>query len=339
MSTLRSSIFVIFFLIITACSNSGPKKPDWINGLPKEYPPQIYLSGHGQSKYRAIAQDHARADLSKIFQVKLSEQSEDNVEFKGEIIKGKRLTQLQSSSSRNIKTSIDQVVSGIRIAESWQDPQSKQYHALALLDRNKMANGLRQTINQQDIATEKEIAQSQQQSELMVKINYANRALALQQSRQANQRVLAIIDPTGIGVPPRYNPTALLADRDALLSRLHIAVEIINDSIGDIESIVTGALARTGFQHEKNKDSANYLLKTRLNVDQSHDKKGWYWYRGSLQINLTNQKTGQDSGNFRWEIKVSAQNPELAMQRVRDTINRKLSSELRVVIIKLGLAQ
>ncbi|MFV1985023.1 MAG: LPP20 family lipoprotein [Thiohalomonadales bacterium] len=339
MSTLRSFIFVIFFLIITACNSSGPKKPDWVNGLPEDYPPQSYLSGHGQSKYRAIAQDHARADLSKIFQVKLSEQSEDNVEFKGEIIKGKRLTQLQFSSSRNIKTSIDQVVSGIRIAESWQDPQSKQYHALALLDRNKMANGLRQTINQQDIATEKEIAQSQQHSELMVKINYANRALALQQSRQANQRILAIIDPTGIGVPPHYNPAALLADRDALLSRLHIAVEITNDSIGDIESIVTGALARTGFQHEKNNDSANYLLKTRLDVDQSHDKKGWYWYRGSLQINLTNQKTGQDSGNFRWEIKVSAQNPELAMQRVRDTVNRKLSNELRVVIIKLGLAQ
>lgn len=339
MPTLRFLILIIPVLMLIACSSPTPRQPNWVHGQAEQYPAQLYLTGHGQSDFRSIAQDRARADLSKIFQVKLSEKSADSVDFKGETIDGKQQSQLQSRSSRYVSTSMEQIVSGIRIAEIWQHPHNKQYHTLAIMDRNKMSNGLRQTINQQDLTTEKEIALSQQQNELLMKINYANRSLALQRSRQANQRLLAIIDPTGIGVTPRYSLSALLADRDTLLKRLHISVEIIHDSIGDIESIVTGAVAGAGFQHELNAVNSNYVLLTSLNVDQYRDQTGWYWYRGNLQINLTNQKTAQDAGSYRWEIKVSSQRPELAIQRVRDSVDKILSTELRDTIIQLGLAQ
>ncbi len=339
MQTNHFYIFVIPILMMTACSSSGPQKPDWVDGQAAKYPSQMYLTGRGQNESRAIAQDRARADLSKIFQVKLSEQSEDNTEYKSVTVMSKQVSKLQSSSNRNIKTRLEQVVSGIQIAESWLAPEQKQYHILAVLDRTKMTNSLRQTINQQDSATDKEVSHSQQQNELLMKINHANRALSLQVSRQANQRLLTIIDPIGVGVKPRYNPESLLTDRNALLRRIHIAVEITHDSIGDIDSIVTGALASSGFQHEKNPDKANYLLLTKLNVEQTTDKSGWYWYRGSLQINLTNQKTKQDGGSHRWEIKVSAQNPGLAIQRVRDAVNKKLSAELQQAIIKLALSK
>jgi len=329
-------IVIPLLFSLGACSSSSPARPDWVDGKPKQYPAQAYLRGNGQSEYRAIAQDRARADLSKIFQVKLSEQSEDSIEFKGTTLNGKQQQQLQSSSSRNITARTEQIVSGIEIAETWQDPQSKQYHALAILNRNKIANRLRQTINQQDVASEKEVVQAKQHSNLLLKISHASRALSLQLERQANQRILTIVDPTGMGVPPRYNPAALLADRDTLLRRLHIEAEITQDPIGGIEPIVTGALALAGFQHDSS-GKARYHLVTALKLDHFRDDAGWYWYRGALQINLTDPQTQQDNGSHQWEIKVSAQRPESAMQRVRDTVNKTLSAELRDVIIQFGL--
>ena len=69
---------------------------------------------------------------------------------------------------------------------------------------------------------------------------------------------------------------------------------------------------------------------TELKIKQHQDNEGWYWYRGTLQISLKN------SGTHRWQIKVSAQQPELAMQRVLDAVNTTLKTELRQVIIQYG---
>jgi len=207
------------------------------------------------------------------------------------------------------------------------------------LDRTKMSNSLRQTIDQQDIAIEKEIAQSQQQNELLSKISHASRAFSLQQSRDANQKMLGIIDPAGIGVPARYHSETLLVDRNALLKRIHLSSEITEESMGDLEAIVTGAMAHAGFQHEIDQSKANYNLMAALKVDLHQDNEGWYWYRGTLQISLKNIETQQQSGTHRWDIKVSAQQLDLAKQRVLDAVDTTLKSELREVIIQFGNAQ
>jgi hypothetical protein len=337
MSIKNCLIFILPLLIFTACSHTGPHKPDWIDGQANQYPAQAYLSGYGQSEYRAIAQDRARADLSKIFQVNIYEQSEDKVAYQGQkTADGQQETLLLTDSSRIIATQTEQIVSGIRIAEIWQDPQNQQYHALAILDRIKMSNSLRQTIDQQDIAIEKEITQSQRQNELLIKIGHASQALTLQKAREANQNFLVIIDPAGIGVPPRYHSETLHVDRNALLNRLHIAIEVTPTSMGDIQPIVSGALAHAGFQHEKDPSKANYVLITELKVDQHQDNEGWYWYRGTLQVSLKNIETQQQSGSHRWEIKVSAQQPELAKQRVMNAVDTTLKTELRQIIIQFG---
>lgn len=337
MTIKRCLTFILPLLMFNACSSTGQHKPDWIDTQAEQYPPQAFLTGYGQNEYRAIAQDRARADLSKIFQLNIYEQSEDKIEYKGQKTPdGKQVSHLQTDSSRHIVAQTEQVVSGIHIAETWQDPESHQYHALAVLDRTKISNSLRQSIDQQDIAIEKEITQSQQQKELLQKISHASRALELQKSRETNQSILVIIDPTGIGVPPRYHSETLQVDRKALLNRLHIATEVPQNSIGDLQPIVTGALIHAGFQHENDPEKANYSLTAELDVEQHLDNEGWYWYRGTLQISLKNAETQQQNGSHRWDIKVSAQQPELAQQRVLNAVNTTLKTELRQVIIQLG---
>jgi len=71
-------------------------------------------------------------------------------------------------------------------------------------------------------------------------------------------------------------------------------------------------------------------------LDGFADNKGWYWYRGSMQINLLSKTKDHSQGSHRWDIKVAAQNPDTAAQRIRDEIDKILNAELRDVIIGFG---
>ena len=325
---------VLLLSLLTACSPTG-KQPDWINANSAQYPANAYLLGRGQSDNRALAQDRARADLSKIFQLRITEQSEDVVTYAAQ---DQEAGKIETSASRFITTQTDQIVEGIRIAELWQDPAKGQYHALAVLDRNQAANDLRQAIQGQDAATEDEIAFAKQQNELFHQIGHASQAVAIQSSRYENQRILKIIDPTGIGVPATHNLTSLRSHRDALLQRVQIELLILNDPIGGVEPILQGVLAGAGFQHATS-TKANYRLEADLQLAGFNDAKGWYWYRGSLQINLLGNTKEQSQGSHRWDLKVAAQNPGTAAQRVRDTLDKQLKAELRSVIISFGVPE
>jgi len=338
MSVYRHLLLFCAVSLFMACSTSGPQQPDWINANSEKYPANAYLLGRGQSEHRALAQDRARADLSKVFQLRIIEQSEDVVKFESESVAGEASGATSSSASRSITTQTDQILAGIRIAELWQDPATKQFHALAVLDRNQATNELRQAIQNQDTATEHEIAFARQRTNLFSQLGHANRAVMIQTNRTENQRLLKIIDPTGIGIPPVYNLASLQADRDDLLQRVHIEPRLLNDPIGGVEPILQGALAKAGFRPE-NAANASYRLETDLQLDGFTDNKGWYWYRGSLQINLRNKANDQSQGSHRWDIKVAAQNPDTAAQRARDTIDKTLTRELREVIIGFGLPQ
>ena len=317
--------------LLAACTTTS-KQPEWINSKSAQYPATAYLLGRGQSDNRALAQDRARADLSKIFQLQITEQSEDVVTY---VAQDQQPGQTESSASRHITTRTDQIVEGIRIAELWQDPENGQYHALAVLDRNQAANDLRQAIQEQDSATDYEIAAARRQKDLFSQIGHANQAVAIQYHRYENQRILKIVDPTGIGIPATHNLTRLRSQRDELLQRVKIELAMLNDPIGGIEPILQGALTTAGFRHTTHAN-ANYTLEADLQLDGFSDKKGWFWYRGSLQVNLLDNSGEQSQGSHRWDIKVAAQNPGTAAQRVRDNLAKQLDAELRDVIVSFA---
>lgn len=333
----RNILLVLVFIGLTACAGSGVKKPDWVNGDSSAYPDEAYLTGRGQSESRAVGQDRARADLSKIFEVNVSEQSVDVVRYERKSTDDDRPGQLDATASREVITRSNQVIQGIHIAELWQDPDNGQFHALAVLDRNRAANDLRQVIQEQDRAITREVALAKQQSELFSRIRHANRAVELQQARNHDQRLLKIVDSTGIGVQPGYNLQVLRADRNDLLQRLQIQSRVINDPIGELAEIVNGAIARAGFVHGVD-NGTGYRLDSDLQVKGFRDDDGWFWYRGSLQISLVDIQDGSNKGSYRWEIKVSSQNAGTAAQRVREMISRTLDNELRDVVLDFGAA-
>lgn len=333
---MKFALIAILFssLILGGCSTTSKTRPDWIDAKSKDYPSNRYLIGRGEGERQPRARDRARADLAKIFQVAVVEQSRDIIKYSSRGMGRDAVKQLESEASRDIETRTEQVLSGVDIAEIWQDKKDKSYHALAVLDRLQTSNRLRQEISQLDEVTNQHIATAKNTPDLITRIGAASRAVESQVKRDSSQRILKIVDRSGVGVIPRHNLGKLVNSRDALIKRLTITPKVSQDGIGGLQRTLAGALASVGFSH-KNKN-ANYILDASLETQPIEDKEGWMWIRASLDINLLDAKTGESRGSHRWSIKASAQTEGSAKKRAKDKLDRLLKKELKQTIISFG---
>ena len=336
-------VLLAVILFLTACASTGSNIPDWVNGKSSDYPINKYLLGKGQDTHQSVARDRARADLAKIFEVAITEQSNDETSYKSSIVNQKQSTQLDTSTSRQITSRTEKIISGIEIAEIWQDKKSDQFHILAILNRMKAANSQREQINKLDDKTAQAIRRARQMRDPLEKLGLASIALQSQIEREAYQKQLKIIEYSGMGLSSPYNLTTLLNDRNSLLKRLKIQTilkynaEDLNNPITGLNDTIKGAVATVGFTNINN-NTADYILNVSLQIDKNKDSQGWYWQKGILEINLQEQATKKIRGSKQWRIKESSQNEKMSAKRVHDKIDHLLKTQLRETLVGFGTA-
>lgn len=332
---VTSLLPAILLAAVTGGCASTPAEPDWVSGNAGTYPDNRYLIGRGQAPDQDQARDRARADLAKVFQVAISEETRDMTEFTRARSKDAQTQDYTLSVTRAIRTRTDQVVEGVEIAEQWQAPDAGEHHALAVLNRARQGARLRAQLNELDGATRAHIETARNSTDLIARIGAADRAVDAQLERRAVQRVLQVVDVTGVGVAPPWNLGKLLDDRDALLKRLRIAPQAAAGSPADLEQLLSGGLAAAGFLHAPG-EQASYVLDGEFQPTTFKDAEGWHWVRGTLAVSLREQDGGAVRGTQRWNIKVSARDTATAQQRARDRIATVLRTELRDAIIGFG---
>jgi hypothetical protein len=311
-------------VVIFGCA-SAPSAPDWVNGKSAKYPDNQYLVGRGQAGTQEDARNRARADLAKILEVGVSAKSTDVTSYSSGPAGG-----TESQVSRSITTRTDQIVRGIQIPETWQDPQTKSYYALAVLPRTQAAMGLRADIDRLDAATSGYVAQARSAPDLLAQVAAASRALDSQRERDGVQRTLQVIDVTGQGVPSEQNGGQLAADLAALLKRVRMKPQAPGSQ--ELERMLSAALSSAGFVPEAGAD-APYVLFGSLQLDDLGIIDGWYWMRGTLEVQLTDAASGKVRGNKRWEIKTSSPQKATAQRRTLDEADATLKRELRPTIL------
>lgn len=324
----------VALLLISGCA-SQPTQPDWIAGDSAQYQSALYLIGRGQASTQEEARDRARADLSKIFQVSVAADSEDVQRFKAT---GGAPGQYESRSSRHITTHTEQIIRGIQIAELWQDPATKNFHALAILPRLQTATSMRQQISQLDEATASHIEQSRKSTDLFLKIAAASRAVESHQERASLQKSLQVVDPAGRGIEPQWNIAKLDSDLDGLLKRVRIASQVAPGSTNGLAEVVAGALAKAGFLIETG-HNPDFVLRAQMKLDDLGFQEGWYWQRGVLEVTLSETAAGRVRGTRRWAIKGNAPDRESAAKRALNQADAVLKQELRAAIIDMATSR
>jgi hypothetical protein len=115
--------------------NNKMAVPAWIAEPQKDLSAPRYWVGLGQARSLAGAQDKARAEIAKIVQSNIKSQDQYNtvVEQNTNQNEGKERVATQAQQSVVVLTDVD--LSHISIRQTYQDPKTGDYYALAVLDK------------------------------------------------------------------------------------------------------------------------------------------------------------------------------------------------------------
>lgn len=330
MKTSARILSLAAFLLLTACGMTKPQdaQPDWVTGNSGSFPASSYLTGRGQADEMAVAKDRARADLAKVFSVNVSEQTHDVSSYSQTNAGGTPVMQNTMDVSRNVSTRTDQVLSGVAISDSWQDPKTHEYYALATLSRSQASAALRQQIGDLDAGTTAYLNQAQNSSDLFDKITAAGQAVDAQETRTGLQHALQVVDATGMGIPPNWPLAKLQADRAALLKQFQVSATADGRNPEAVKKLLAGALGDAGFTVV---DGAPYTMTANLDAADLQPQGGWYWITGTLQVTLNG--SGRAHGVRRWDLKVSGTDPQLAEQRLMDQVAQYLQSDIQGTVL------
>lgn len=334
MKILHAATLSFLLCAMSACA-SHPATPDWVNGPSAKYKSEQYLIGRGQAASAEEARDRARADLAKIFQISVSVESEDVQTFaqkSGTAAKGATPAgEYASQASRRISTHTEQIVEGVQVAETWQDPLTGTHFALAVMPRLQASQRLRQEIERLDAATRQYLEEARGATDILAKIGAAGHALDAQLERTGYQKSLRIVDPTGRGEESEWNTAKLGADLAELLKRVHLATDAPDVPPG-FAAAVNGAVANAGFLAETGQ-KPDYVLEARMPLEDLGLRDGWYWQRGVLEVTLKETASNRVRGSKRWDIKTSAQDQAVSRQRALALADSILKKELRDTLI------
>jgi hypothetical protein len=328
---MKHSAVIGALLMVAGCASSPKGPPDWLEEPSAKYPEARFLVGQGQADLASVARDRARADLVKVFEARISEASQDSSTARRDSTGGKVKQSSGFKAERHVNVTTAYAVEGIRVPEVWYDGKRKSYHALAVLDRLQASERLRGEIMHLDDLTGREMQNAKNASELFAQMNFAAKALGAQRRRDRLQRELRVVDPTGVGIPVRFDSDRLDSDLNQLTKRLRLIPEVERDPVGNLESILAGAIGRSGFSPAAKGDPKAYRLVCTLSLAETHSG-GWYWARGVLQVKVVDTDNNVRSSQ-QWSIKESAQQPGVASQRAMGEVDRVLRHKLRGAVL------
>lgn len=330
---INVTIVLLLSLLITACSFTSvdpDARPDWVNGQSKIYASSLYLSGQGSALTSDDAKDRARSDLAKQFEVALKESGQQSQTFTSEQANGETLKSLNQKISRQLLTYTSRTLQGVEIVDQWYDPKPGTHYALAVLSLNKTRQRLEQELNTLDQRSQQRLLQAEAEPALLARAALVQLAINPQQQRIVVQSSLQVVDPGGFGKPPKLSLAELVRSRDALLKKVRIHPLASGDMSNELLKVISGATAGAGFSINNN--NFDYQLKIQTLLDPVLEQDGWFWLRGTMEINLIDT-AGNNIGVQRWPLKVSSINIKRTQQRLLSETDKLLKEELRDVLL------
>jgi hypothetical protein len=124
-------------LLWSAACAGGRGRPDWIDGSAASYPRERYLIGVGEGEDLDAARDRARAEIARIFEVRIEDAVVDRSEEVAVTEATRRLSSVVERIAVETRTTTEAELEGVEIAETWKDPGTQRVYALAVLDARR----------------------------------------------------------------------------------------------------------------------------------------------------------------------------------------------------------
>jgi len=238
--TGRGCLIMGLCLLLAACAGS-PKTPDWVNGAKASaYPDNQFLIGVGQGESRPVAEQRAYVALARIFKADVTGQTKDWESYLNLERTGSNRIDRRLSVEMITNVSTDKVLENVRIADTWKEPKTNLYSALAVLERGSTSAALSRRIGELDDAITRDLQDADDTPDKLLKLRELHRAARNFMTRDSLNSDLRIISGRSLSTP------FSLAELTANLQRfVHASLTIFVDVKGDQAVAVRQAVVET----------------------------------------------------------------------------------------------
>lgn len=322
-----SALFVALSLVSSPLALGA--QPSWVAGDSAEYPNEKYLVGRGVGSTEDEAKNRARGELATIFEVRI-EVANENITT---VAKSGNKEQVDKRATQQVSAKTDKVINGINIAKTWRDPETQDFHALAVLSRAQAGAGLRAELVKIDEDVQQKLDAANAAVDPLLKVGALTQALQTAIKREGFQASLKVVDPSGRGIQAPISQAAIQTQMDETLKHIRITAEVADDG-GSKEflSLLKGGLAVAGFL-ASGAEEADLVLVGKISLNDLGRQSNWNWVRATVEVSLVEKASGRVRGSKTWPVKASAQDAATARSRALIEVEKIFKQELRATII------
>ncbi|HEU0264324.1 MAG TPA: LPP20 family lipoprotein [Geobacterales bacterium] len=333
---IAAASLVLLTLMLSACSHTPPvapppAKPAWVDGSSPRYPERLYLTAVGLGQNRRGAEDAARADLAKALRVKVTATTFDQMRSELSAGGSEEFSQRIESLST---TATDQTLEGVSIAENYEDPQRGLFYALAILDRDRAANLLRDRINALD-AEIVPLMERQQAPPSFTTLRDAVRAADAIQRRQVLNAELIILGSTGSGIPSRYSIADAQKAIDTILAQVPIGLEVTGDDNGEIRTALIAGLTDARLTVLTDASKAPFVIRGNVTLEKIDVASSpWQWYSSTLLGELIDREKGTFVGALSISSREGAQDSARGRRLTLRSLSERAAAAVKRELVK-----
>lgn len=277
----------------------GGPPPGWTKG---QCDRNKYLCGLGDGTSQDAADNDARGELARIFQshVQAVVKSFDSASRTISSATGENWIEVNSVSQLSL-VSTDKVVTMSEIVDRWADGKG-QFFTLAVIDRAKASNALRERIMAKDKEVGKYLNAAKGTDDKVSRLKNLRQAVNAFVARETMNSDLRVIRNDGKGIPSPYSMADLLALFDSAAADLKFGLAISGGGANELRDCLEQALTERGWQIDANIDededdeieiSGNFdvVIKGRVRSEKRGKIRGSDVVKTTLTLKLINGKT------------------------------------------------
>lgn len=134
-------------LLASACASAFQTRPDWVDGSSAAYPEKAWVTGAATGADPDQARRNARTELARVFSSRVESEVRDQasattVTVSGGEGDGAPRSSVVENLSIDTRIRTEGSFEGVRVVETWRDPDTGAWHALAVVEKQALRRSL-----------------------------------------------------------------------------------------------------------------------------------------------------------------------------------------------------
>jgi hypothetical protein len=324
-------VAIIPFLMASTYSFAEMKR-DWVDGKSISYPEHQYLVGVGYGNTREIAERNSYAAISRIFSTDITSINKDYEKYSQVRSEGQNKTKDENEINieQFIEITTKRVLENVTIAETWFDSKEKVYYVLAVIEREKAGNSLKEQIHSLDSQIEEMIKKSRNTMDKIQKIRSLKAAIKGLIQREACNANLRVINLSGQGIDSPFNLAELDNDLNSFLKNdFSIGVEVTGEKGGRVEVAIIEGLNKQGLLIVKKGQPEDLIVKGEIEFSEAYIHNPMFKFvRWTANFKLIDKSTDRIIGSITRSGKEGHLTVIEAKERALKTLQEDIVSEV-----------